>query len=77
MIIRLTIEDDNGEVFWEDERDACHPFDFKLPPDRPVRGKKHLFYGYIFQPIVKAVYQEQGETKTPFPPETFASTVDK
>ena len=61
MIIRLTLEDDNGEVFWEEERDCCHPFDFKLPNDRPVRGKKYLFYGFIYQPIVKAVYQEHGE----------------
>ena len=66
MIIRLTIEDDNGEVFWEDERDACHPFDFKLPPDRPIRGLKHNYFGFVYQPITKAVYREQGETKPNF-----------
>jgi hypothetical protein len=67
MIIRLTIEDDNGEIIWEEEgKDPCKPFDLKFPPDRPVRSKKYLWYGFVYQPIVKAIYQEQGETRPNF-----------
>lgn len=59
MIIRLTIEDDNGEIFWEDIRDACVPFDLKLPNDRPIRGEKYAYFGFVYQPICKAIYREK------------------
>jgi hypothetical protein len=58
MKIRIYLEDDNGEIFWEEDREAEFPFDFRLPPDRPEIGKKYRYYGFVYQPLVKPILQE-------------------
>jgi hypothetical protein len=46
---------DGEEVIWEYEGPLESPKDLKTPVDRPFRCPKHLVYGFIYQPVVKAI----------------------
>ena len=53
--IRIEILRDNGDVEWGYEGPLESPKDLKTPNDRPFRCNRHLVYGFVFQPMVKAI----------------------
>jgi hypothetical protein len=57
--VRIEIVNDQDQVIWGHEGPVQVPKELKTPPDRPFKAGRFMFYGFTYQPIVKALLENQ------------------